>query len=292
MDSEIFSKGLKPDILKLLHEGKFNAVIERLATREAGGFFSFIRRSKAKPSFAYSILVACLNKKLKPEEYYITSNLNFDVDFLDQLKELFRILSVLKDYSKASELEELIALTLLECIRDGADYIEQNANDYPRNSINGKVWMDGAGLRNIAQELSSYFDHNGDDQHSLDTVLFKAKVTLAIMSHYPDLVGPDMLAIAFRHEKMGDTEKAKQFFNPVILDFTSLVQDIKEGLSDQDPDLLYQDIPVTESLIQAMEGLKRLGVPIDEEMLKEAREVLAVLKSTNHNHDKKTSRRD
>jgi hypothetical protein len=278
MDAKIFSEGIKPDILRLLHQGKFNAVLESIAKRESGKFFNFFRKSKAKPSFAYSILGACLDKKLKPEEYSLTARLNFDVDFLDQLKELFRILSVLKDYSKASEFEEPIALTLLECIRDGADYIEQNASDYPRNSINGQVWMAGAGLRSIAQELMAYFDHKEDDLHSLDTVLLKAKITLAIMSHYPDLVGPDMLAIASRHEKMGDTEQAKQFLKPLILDFTSLVQGIKEGLSDPDPDLLYQDIPVTESLIMAMEGLQRLGELIDEEMLKEAREILAVLK--------------
>ena len=96
------------------------------------------------------------------------------------------------------------------------------------------------------------------------------------MSHYPNLVGPDMIAVALQLEKMCNIEKAKRFLKPVVLDFTSLVEDIEEGLTDND--VMEEDFPITESLIHALVALKRLGEDIDEDVLHKAKEVLEKLK--------------
>jgi len=89
--------------------------------------------------------------------------------------ELNRIRLVLQDYTKAPEIENFVTLVFLECIRDGAVYIEDNSNDYPQNSINGKIWMDGIGLRTKAEELFEYFKKKEDDQNTLAAVFFKSK---------------------------------------------------------------------------------------------------------------------
>ena len=101
-------------------------------------------------------------------------------------------------------------------------------------------------------------------------------ISLKTGARVSNLVGPDMIAVALQFEKMGNLEKAKQFLNPVVLDFTSLVQDVEEGLSDNE--VMDEDFPITESLIQALEGLKRLGEDINEDTLKNSKEVLEKLK--------------
>ncbi|MEZ4847292.1 MAG: hypothetical protein R3B93_01390 [Bacteroidia bacterium] len=52
--------------------------------------------------------------------------------FIKELIELFRIILVLDDCGKEPEAERLVALTSLECVRDGAAYIGENANNYPQ----------------------------------------------------------------------------------------------------------------------------------------------------------------
>ncbi len=282
MDTKIISGGIKPNILELLHRGNLEEVRAEIEviTKKKSGIFNFISKSKneKESDFTYTILLECINKTLKPEDYSKVSKLDFKKEFLNELIELFRTLLVLQDYSEEPEIEKLVALTLMECIRDGVVYIEQNSNNYPQNSINGKIWMDGAGLRTRADELSDYFNNKQDDKNTLEALFLRAKITNTIMSHYPNLVGPDMIAVGFQFEKMGNIEKAKQFLNPVVLDFTSLVEDVKDGLADSEVGVTDEDLPITESLINALEGLKRLGEEINEDTLLNAKDVLNELK--------------
>lgn len=278
MDSKIISEAIKPDILELLHQGKFEIALSKIKPNRKG-FLDFINKSKRDYNFSYEILPNCINKTINPKEYSKFVKLNFKCDFLKELIELYRILLVLYDYSKEPEIEKLVALTLLECIRDGAVYIEENSNNYPQNSINGKIWFDGAGLRTRANELSEYFRNKEDDQNTLEAVFLRAKLTNSIMCHYPNLVGPDMIAVALQFEKMGNIEKAKKFLNPVVLDFTSLVKDIDERLSEND--VMNEDFSITESLIRALEGLKRLGEDINEDTLHKSKVILEKLRKSN-----------
>ncbi|MEO1451562.1 MAG: hypothetical protein AAFV07_18665 [Bacteroidota bacterium] len=274
MDSKIISEAQKPDILALLHKGEFDLVLPKIKQKKKV-LFDLFSQSKAETSFAYSILYACLRKTIKPTEYSRAAKLTFADDYLLELIELHRILLVLEDYGNAVEIEKLVALTLLECIRDSAVHIQQNANNYPQTSIGAGIWMDGAGLRLRAHELATYFQNKEDAPNTLEAIFLKAKLTNTIMSHYPHLVGPDMIAVAHQLEKMGNKERAKQFFTPVALDFTGLVHDVESGLDDNDS--RDEDIQVTESLIQALEGLKRLGESVNEESLQHAKEILMEL---------------
>ena len=130
MDSKIISEAIKPDILQLLQQGKFEIVLFKIAEKK-NGIFNFINKSKRETNFAYEILPYCINKTINPIEYSKVAILNFNSDFLKEIIELHRILLVIHYYSKEPEIEKLVALTLLECIRDGAVYIEENSNNYP-----------------------------------------------------------------------------------------------------------------------------------------------------------------
>lgn len=275
MDEKVISEAIRPDVLRLLHQGKINSVLSEIESKPKN-FLSFFNKSKIETHFAYEILRASLKKTLKPKEYKKVASLNFGDDFFKELNELFRVLLVLKDCSKESETEELIAQTLLEVTKDGAAYIAKNSNDYPKKPINGKTWFDGAGLRTRADELSEYFEAKRDDIKTLEALYLRAQLTNTVMSHYPHFVGPDMIAVAMHYEKMGNTEKAKDFFNPVVLDFVPLVQEAQKGLVEND--VMVEDIPITESLINALEGLKRLGEDINEDILNNAKLVLKELK--------------
>ena len=270
MDSRIISEAIHPEILGMLNQGSFEEVLSIKKER-----FDTGKKPNAEGYFAYEILSFCLNKTITPTAYSKLCQLDFKGGFLTELSELHRILLVLQDYSKAPEIEVLVNSTLLECIRDGAMYIERNANNYPEGAINGKIWMDGSGLRTRAYELSLYFTNKGDDANALDAIFLRGKLTNTIMGHYPNLVGPDMVAIAQQCEKMGNAEGAKRFYNPVVLDFTGLVEDVAQRLSESEA--MEEDFPITESLIHALEGLKRLGEGINEECLQMSREVLKKL---------------
>ena len=93
------------------------------------------------------------------------------------------------------------------------------------------------------------------------------------MNHYPNMVGPDMIAVALQLEKMGNIENAKQFLEPVVMDFTGFVQGIEEGLKDPEVSLSEEDLAIVESLINALEGLKRLGENIDDSNLEKAKNI-------------------
>lgn len=244
-----------PQILSRLHEGKFDEVKRRLQT--CG-------------SFAYEILRDCVEEKLEPKKYAERHRLNFKKsDFTRELGELITILLVLEDRRDGNNYETVIAATLLECVQDASITVNEDAKGYPGEVITATTWMNGFGLRYVIQELADYFERKKDDERGLQARFTKAKVTLSIMSHYPNEVGPDMNALASKYEKMGDNEKARQFYAPVVKDFTPLVLNIESRLEDlNEPDETDKtDFDVTLSLVDALLGLKRISAPIDEDLL-------------------------
>ena len=62
------------------------------------------------------------------------------------------------------------------------------------------------------------------------------------------------------------------------MDFTGFVREIEEGLANPEVRVSEEEVAITESLVNALEGLKRLGEMIDESKLKRAQGVLGELK--------------
>ncbi|MEM1138107.1 MAG: hypothetical protein AAGI07_19915 [Bacteroidota bacterium] len=87
------------------------------------------------------------------------------------------------------------------------------------------------------------------------------------MSDYPNSVGPDMIAVGKKLEKLGNYEKAKAFFETVILDFTPFVEDIASKKKNSIDYELDSDLPTVKSLFDALQGLARLKIEIDKSLL-------------------------
>ncbi|MBL0743676.1 hypothetical protein [Chryseolinea lacunae] len=281
VDSSILEGAKQPDILRLLNAGNFELILEqqRSTPKQRWRLFGFLKKDSVSPAgFAYYILLACLTGTLKPNEYTRVYNLDFHRDFIGELNELFRMLLCLENFRNAPHFEEVLAATLVECIRNGAVHIEESANGYPKNPINAKVWMDGAELRCLADKLIEYFKRKSNDRNELEVLFLKAKVTCAIMAHYPESVGPDMNALALKFEKLGETKNAKRYYTPVVNDFTSLVDGTEENLSQPNPEVFENEISIVQSLIDALEGLDRLGEQIDHSLLEKSKETLQKVK--------------
>jgi hypothetical protein len=282
IDQLILSEAKRPDILEQLSLGKFEAVIQLTDNIHRGKrrFWRSAKKSSGENEigFAYTIINACLSGKLDPSRYSTLHDLNFQGEFSGELTELFRMLLCLESFQNAPHYEDQVASTLLACIGDGAAFIEKNSNDYPRNSINGKVWMDGAGLRSRADKLSEYFKRKNNDQRELEALFLRAKLTCTIMSHYPETVGPDMNALALKYEKLGNQKEAKKYYTPVVLDFTWRVANVEQSIKEPDGDFFDADLPIVQSLIDALQGLKRIGETVDENLLTRSIETLEHVK--------------
>jgi hypothetical protein len=280
MNPALISEGQHPEILQMLHTGNFEEVIRRtqFAKKTKRRWWQIAQPPKQEDGlgFAYKLLNGCLTDDLEPKKYASIEALDFSSDFLVDLSELMRMVLILQDLSNALQLEYRLAATLLECIRDSAAYIEKHANGYPQGSINGKVWFDGAGLRSRALDLAVYFQGKQDDHNELEALFLHGKCTNMIMSHYPNLVGPDMIAIGVKSEHLGNIEQAKRSFLAVSIDFPQFVRGIAEWIQDSgtETDIEEECKPITQSLIDALEGLQRLGEDFDVDMLVTAKSVM------------------
>lgn len=226
-------------------------------------------------TFSFKILENAFKNNIVPKEYFKVAKLDFSEDFSEELENLFSVLKTLQESNNFTDTENLIALTLLECTIDVVKYIEENSNDYPKGEINAKIWTDGIKLRSLADELAIYFENNFDEFQTTNALLLKTKLTCSILNHYPNLVGPDMVKLATQYEKTGNYEQAKNFYNAVVLDFVHLVEQIQNNLKLNNES--EEDFEITESLVKALLGLKRIGEKIDENHLSMAKSVLKTI---------------
>lgn len=279
MIESIMSESKNGEILKLIYSGNFNKVIKLTNNKIPiiKRLLHFKGETVGNINFANNILNACLRGRLKPNSYTKIQELRFKHDFIDELSELVRAMLVLEIYKEAPGYERVLALTILECVTNGATYIENNTDDYPQNPVNGKIWIEGAALRTRAEELAHYYKRKNDDNNELQSLFLKGKITNTIMNHYPNLVGPDMIAIANKLEQVGNTDKAKQFYSSVEADFTEFVSELEDDIEEGEYDISNEDIVIVQSLIYALEGLDRLNEDINQDKLFRAKHTLMKL---------------
>ncbi|WP_353777681.1 hypothetical protein [Winogradskyella sp. 3972H.M.0a.05] len=113
---------------------------------------------------------------------------------------------------------------LIRTISKVLQTVKKQANGYPNNSINAKVWMDGFGLIENTKSLYEYFRTTAMDSETERFADLWAESTLSVCSHYHHMVGPSMIAAAEMKEKSGDTRTALVYYNAVIKDFQSFTE--------------------------------------------------------------------
>ncbi len=132
--------------------------------------------------------------------------------------------------------------------------IEEEAGDYPNESISGLVWMDGAAVTEWAYFMAEYFNRKLDKERELQMLFIRAKVTNSVMSHYHHLVGPAMVDLGFSCLENNLPEKAEEFFNAVILDFEWLIEEYINSKTRPE----NEDSVALDSLKKAYEGMLRI----------------------------------
>ncbi len=262
------SKFKHQDIIELIKENKLETAKAKINEYYPvdRNFLKNIFKKKDKEVeeliLAYKILNRLLSGKQNLNDL---SSFDFGSTYISDYAELGKLLFEIEDLQVDEQFKQDLAHYLYYWMQYAARHIAQNSNDYPQNSISGNIWMDGYVLRSWAQALSEYFEKQKNDEYALDMSLEKARITCSIMSHYPELVGPDMISVASKYEAKGAISDALNFYRPVLADFVEFLEDIEFSRYEDNIGEMEQDPFILNALIDAVEGLQRLDNYVDEE---------------------------
>lgn len=175
---------------------------------------------------------------------------------MNQIKpKIERILALdLRTEEARQEHTEFVYRTLCEMAAD-IEKVWKAAGDYPEGVISGDVWITGADYASHAKALTQHFAENGWLKNEANASSLWVQATIAVCSHYHDLVGPAMNASADCSRRLGDINRAIEMWTAVVKDFGFLL----DGY-DQDPDGPEDDARVAiESLRESCLALQAAG---------------------------------
>jgi hypothetical protein len=133
--------------------------------------------------------------------------------------------------------------------------IREKANGYPSNPIAGHVWKNSSTIRSWCDPLVEIFTQQENRFGRASALQLKCRITGASMGHYPQTLGPDMIAAAAALEKIGDTAIPKGYYKAIISDFQPMADDHR---TEPDYPVTQDDIRTLRALLEAYEGLNRL----------------------------------
>ena len=152
-------------------------------------------------------------------------NQKSDIDF-DAIKvEVERILELDFTSEPARESHGELVLNALRYLDVEVENVCQQANGYPANPISASVWMNGYRYGNLAWALTHHFRNAGWLKREENASALWAKAILAVCAHYPNMVGPAMLANADCHDRLGNADRATQMYRCVVKDFAFIAAD-------------------------------------------------------------------
>jgi hypothetical protein len=190
------------------------------------------------------------SKTLQAQEFRV---MNSESDKL--FKNLTRLLFAVSLSGKHSDLERIIQHKLHQSTRTISDEINTKSNGYPLNSINAQVWLCGAGMRAGYTYLLHYYKIKGLVKEQLFVARMKTTITLSIMGHYKDMVGPDMIAVAELEEKINSAEVALDHYKAVIADFEDETEFFMENPEEAPNDAERE---ILSSLLKSYQNVDRL----------------------------------
>lgn len=172
------------------------------------------------------------------------------------MRELVRLIFALDINGNYDDLRTMVAESILNPIPEIVKTIQIESRGYPRNSINALVWNEGAGVRNVLNALIYYYKLKEDSFDELHyATMLRTQITLAIMGHYKNLVGPDMIEAAKIKEQMGETEAALAFYRAIETDFKT---ELKWFVESPESGPSEDDVIILGSLKEALVSIDRL----------------------------------
>ena len=291
----ILANSLAPDLLKQLAAGDIGSTIRAIHTAFSskpiraswlGHFFSKPAPSLPQPgAYAWLTLADLLDEQSEPQQVAAAHPIPFDTNYVVELAELNRALLWVEQAGTKPNFNRRLSEFLLGIAFTVAEYIRANSNEYPKNSISAKIWMDGSSLRGFCQLLTNYALRQNNLGWAIDAAYYKAHITLSIMGHYPCEVGPDMVQVGRLYEQNQALGEAERFYRPVVNDFTTFLTDYEswppidpanynEDSDDIEP-LGDKERTTLHALIDACEGLIRLGIyENNSDLIRQAEAVL------------------
>ena len=192
-------------------------------------------------------------------------------DRLELKQDVERLLE--SDFSSEAERDSHASevLRVLRALEAEIQEVRQLANGYPANPIGADVWMNGAMYSGWAEALTQHFKVAGWLKHERNASGLWVAATLAVNSHYHNLVGPAMTSNADCYARLGQTDEAVERYRAVVADFSFLVD---EWLSEE----AYPENEDRESIRYleiSLEELERLvGLEDSEVLLKQSLRVI------------------
>lgn len=162
--------------------------------------------------------------KKKPKAKTTTDTHASPAFAIDQIKpKIERILAMdLRTEGARQEQSEFVYQTLCEMAAE-IEKVCEAAGDYPEGMISGDVWITGADYASHAQALTQHFAENGWLKNEANASSLWVQATIAVCSHYHDLVGPAMNANADCSRRLGDVDRAVKLWTAVVKDFSFLL---------------------------------------------------------------------
>ena len=174
----------------------------------------------------------------------------------DDFPEWIRMCCVRQDNGQFGGKMDTLLQKTLNWLEQLAEEVHRRANGYPMKSTTGEVWFTGAIIRNWGTTLGDLFDRRQKGEDKAKTLHLKCKVTSSIMSHYPNILGPDMIEAAAAFEAIGDTATCRRYFDAILADFQPMMQLLQEHPDEQ---VNEEDILSMGALLAAYTGLNRLS---------------------------------
>lgn len=245
MNAQIIDKSPNKDFFHLLLSYQ---------TKEAADFAQNLLKDKPLRKGHIMLKQWLLASEFMTSDEVEDLKMDYSQDYSIEIAELGRLMDVLVSELKHKLMAERIAPKLYQYILRAATHIHQNSGNYPQTSISGKVWIDGAVIRDWALYMATYYEDLKKYQEETEMRFVRSKITNAIMSHYMHLVGPDMIGVAKCLEKIDLPDKAYQFYHAVQLDFEQLIPELsnEKQISIEDKLSLW-------ALKEAYQGLMRLN---------------------------------
>ena len=225
-----------------------------VSAKEKKTFFDFWKKKVTDPALDPAQQVAREFLSGKPEPLLVAPSSRLE-EAGEHFPEWIRFCCVVQSNGHYQQATKILLQETLGWLGRLAEEVSEKAGDYPRTAIAGYVWMNGAIIREWCEPLAKFFEQRLDLAGKANTLQLKCKITGAIMAHYPQTLGPDMIVAASALEAVGEIEIPKGYYQAIITDFQPIADDIRAA--PEEP-VTEDDILTLEALRDAYEGLNRL----------------------------------
>ena len=169
--------------------------------------------------------------------------------------EVVRMLVAVSHNKKLERFSLNIAEKALNFLEELSIEVENQAGDYPKSSIKAHVWINGYALWEWSDILPDFFEKKDLLSQKVNVLLYKCRITESIMSHYPETIGPDMIALGEALEKVNLYQDAIKYYRSIILDFERIAVGFYENPEES---LREEDIISLNCLIKACTNVESL----------------------------------